>query len=637
MCGICGILYLDKGRLVDENILTQMRDVLSHRGPDDMGLYISGKGKEQREGNGLAVGLGHRRLSIVDLSTGHQPMSNEDGSVWIVCNGEIYNHNELRQELVAKGHRFQTNSDTESIIHLYEDLGVECVPRLRGMFAFALWDDRKKNLLIARDRMGIKPLYYTLFENTLIFASEIKSILKYPDVKPEMNIKGLDLYLSLRYVPGPYTMFKNVEKLLPGHILIAGIDGIKQKKYWDLDFCPTEEKSDEAFMEEFESLLSSSINMRLMSDVPLGVFLSGGIDSSAIVALMSKMVDKPIKTFSVGYDDSPEVNEFQYANYIAERYGTEHHEFVLSPEKFGDFIPKLVWYLDEPIADSAAIPLYFITKLAKEHVTVALSGEGADEILAGYSIYVKMLQIEKLRNIIPPFTLSIFLAIMKKVLLWQNARKYIALTNLPLENRYMGVSSIFNDVLKKQLTNGSYLNGSDHTSTYKFLGNYYSETNDCDIMSRMMHLDSKVWLPDDLLMKADKMTMANSMELRVPFLDHKLVEFAASIPYRLKLKSGKTKFLLKEILVKYLPRSFVYRPKKGFPVPLRKWLKEELYSLSREVILSNRSACSTYLNKVYIEKMLYEHKSGRANYSEEIWSLLVFEYWHSIFINSKIV
>ncbi len=624
MCGICGIFHFEKSRTADDGLLVAMRDLMVHRGPDDAGHYIDGP-----------IGLAHRRLSIIDLSTGHQPMFNEEGTVAIVYNGEVYNYIEIKNELIKKGHNFRTRSDTEVIIHAYEEFGEQCVEKFRGMFAFALWDKRNEKVLIVLDRLGIKPLFYTEVDGTLVFASEIKSILLYPGIERALDFESLDLYLSLRYVPGPLTMFHNIFKLLPGHMMVATPEGTEIRKYWDVEFTPSDTVLGETHLEEFREILEESIRIRLRSDVPLGVFLSGGVDSSSVVALMSQMVSAPIKTFSVGYPEKMADNEFDFARRVADRFHTDHHEFRLSPVDFLDFIPKLVWHLDEPVADSSTIPLYYISKLAREFVTVILSGEGADEILAGYYIYKKMLGIEKLRNL-PLFPLVAgLMTLVRPLLRHQKLAKYAELIRHPIEERYLGVSSVFSDGAKKDLYAANE-NGLRDRSVHQFLQPYYEKTRHCDLLNRTLYLDLKVWLPDDLLMKADKMTMATSMELRVPFLDHRLVEFAATLPTEGKLQNGESKYILKKLMSAYLPESILFRKKKGFPVPIQRWFQSDLQKNLKETLLDSGSACLNFFKREQISRLIALHEAGRGDYSDHLWTLLVFEYWHKMFIEGTL-
>ena len=622
MCGICGILKFDANDSVSPRLLKAMADKISHRGPDDFGYYLEGR-----------VGLGHRRLSIIDLGGGKQPIFNEDGSIVIVFNGEIYNYAELTAELVARGHVFKTRSDTEAIVHAYEEYGDDCVTRLRGMFAFALWDRRKQRLLLVRDRLGIKPLYYHHGRESFVFASEIKALLEAPGIPREVDETALNLYLSLRYVPGPRTMFKDILKLQPGHLLVVDSSGVHIRKYWDIEYSPALPSGVDA-LKEFDRLLEESVRLRLMSEVPLGVFLSGGLDSSAILAVMSRIHQgERIKTFSVGYEGSygreDENNEFEYAQQAARAFGAEHHEFRLNALDFRDFIPQLVWHLDEPLADPSCIPLYFISKLARQYITVVLSGEGADEVLAGYSIYSKMLAIENLRQIPGAGSVAGRLA---SALPGGKVQNYLRMTGMPLSQRYRGVSRGFFPALQARLMGRDARTDASQDAVYD---PYFQAVEHASPLNRMLYVDAKVWLPDDLLLKADKMTMANALELRVPFLDHKLVEFAAQLPGSMKLEGGVGKRILRRSMESILPDSILHRPKKGFPVPTHAWLQGQLKEFTRETLLAPDSACRRYFDPGVLGEIVGGQETGTDRH-QELWTLVIFEFWHRIFIEQRI-
>ncbi|MBI2816616.1 MAG: asparagine synthase (glutamine-hydrolyzing) [Acidobacteria bacterium] len=630
MCGICGIVNFNADEPVDPGLLQRMTDVMVHRGPDDGGVYLDGN-----------VGLGHRRLSIIDLSGGKQPIFNEDGSAVIVFNGEVYNFASLTSELVSQGHTFRTRSDTEAIIHAYEQHGDECVQRLRGMFGFAIWDRAARRMFIARDRLGVKPIYYYQDSNTFAFASELKSLLELPSVPRELDPEALDIYLSLRYVPGPRTMFKNIFKLQPGHTLVCDKNGVRTSKYWDVPYDPDRRADSATCLEEFQELLEESVRLRLIAEVPLGVFLSGGLDSSSILAVMNKITGgERIKTFSVGYQggtaEEQESNEFYYARMAARAFGAEHHEFRVSAPDFGNFIPDLVWHLDEPMADPSCIPLYFISKLARKHITVVLSGEGADETLAGYSIYPKMLALDRAHKFLAPLP-SMLAPYLSHLIPSESYRSYMRMAGLRLESRYYGISRAFRPELKRQLLpHWSRDSRKSEDSVRAVLGAYFRQVRRCAPLDQMLYVDTKVWLPDDILLKADKMTMANSLELRVPFLDHKLVEFAAALAPELKLQGGRGKFILRQAMQGVLPQEILERGKKGFPVPTAEWLRAPLKAMTRDVLLSNDSACRTYLNAKVLERIVDEHERGAVKRDQEIWTLLVFEFWHRLFLERRL-
>lgn len=628
MCGICGIVNFDESAPVDRAVIERMTESIAHRGPDDAGYFVQGQ-----------VGLGHRRLSIIDLSGGGQPIFNEDHSAAIIFNGEIYNYRTLAAGLSAAGHIFKTRSDTETILHAYDEYGDDCVDQLRGMFGFAIWDRAKRRLLLARDRLGVKPVYYYRNDRFLAFASEIKSLLEIESIPREVDPESLDMYLSLRYVPGPRTMFKSIFRLQPGHILVADDSGVQTKKYWDIHYADPEPHSPECLLERFKELLDESVRMRLISEVPLGVFLSGGLDSSAILAMMSRSQQiaggERVKTFSVGYSASgaeeESANEFEYARLAAQSFASDHHEYRLDAKGFADFVPDLVRYLDEPLADPSCIPLYFISKLARERITVVLSGEGADEIFAGYGIYGKMLALDRIYNRSRAFgRIAPWVA---RVAPSERLRHYVRMCGQPLETRYRGVSRGFSAEGKLRLI------GSDRTKRserrlQEIFGGYFDAVKDASPLDQMLYVDAKVWLPDDLLIKADKMTMANGLELRVPFLDHKMVEFAATLPNSSKAggKGGKT--LLRTAMRGVLPDAIIDRPKKGFPIPIGSWLRTSLQQFTRDHLLAPDSACSRYFDRDETARLVREQEQGKVDRSQEIWTLLVFEFWHRHFIQN---
>jgi len=629
MCGICGILNFNESDLVDRAVIERMTESLAHRGPDDAGYFVQGQ-----------AGLGHRRLSIIDLSGGRQPIFNEDRSAAIIFNGEIYNYQALAADLNATGHIFKTRSDTETILHAYEEYGDPCVDRLRGMFGFAIWDRGKRRLLLARDRLGVKPVYYYRNDRFLAFASEIKSLLEIDSIPREVDPESLDMYLSLRYVPGPRTMFKNIFRLQPGHILVADDSGVRTTKYWDIQYQDPEPHSPEYFLERFRELLEESVQLRLISEVPLGVFLSGGLDSSAILAMMGKSRelsgDDRVKTFSVGYDASgaeeETANEFEYARLAAQSFGADHHEYRLDARSFAEFVPDLVSYLDEPLADPSCIPLYFISKLAREHITVVLSGEGADEILAGYGIYGKMLALDRIyENSGALGRLAPWLASFTPS---EKLRHYVRMCGQPLETRYRGVSRGFSAEGKLRLIGGDRMRQSEQR-LQEIFGGYFKAVKGASPLDQMLYVDAKVWLPDDLLIKADKMTMANGLELRVPFLDHKMVEFSATLPNVSKAggKGGKT--LLRTAMRGVLPDAIIDRPKKGFPIPLGSWLRTSLQQFTRDHLLAPDSACSRHFDRDETARLVREQEQGKVDRSQEIWTLLVFEFWHRHFIRNQ--
>jgi asparagine synthase (glutamine-hydrolysing) len=625
MCAICGIVNFNHSEPVDASVVAKMTRTLVHRGPDDAGLFVEGQ-----------VGLGFRRLSIIDLSGGHQPIFNEDGSMAIIFNGEIYNYRDLAPELCAAGHTLKTRSDTETILHAYEEFGDDCVQHLRGMFAFAIWDRKRHRLFMARDRFGVKPLYYYRNARFLAFASEVKALLEIAQVPREIDPDALDQFLSLRYVPGPRTMFKDILRLQPGHTLVVDDRGVHIRKYWDIDYSERSSASPRQIAESFEQLLEESVRLRLIADVPVGVFLSGGLDSSAILATIDKVAPgQRVKTFSIGYPvagpGEEDHCELKYARLAANAFGADHYEYRLTAKDFEGFIPDLVWHLDEPLADPSSIPLHFVSKLASEHVKVVLSGEGADECLAGYGIYSKMLALDRINRNVPG--LGRLARSLARIAPGERLRRYLSMSGQPLEQTYRGVCRGFGAETVRQLIGEDRMHRSDRQVGEVF-GGYFEAVRKASPLNRMLYVDAKIWLPDDLLLKADKMTMANGLELRVPFLDHKLVEFTAALPDDNKLNADGGKSLLRKAMRNVLPKAILERPKKGFPVPIASWLRGPLRQFTRDHLLSGGSACNSYMDYGAITRIVEEHETGRVDRSQEIWTLLVFQFWHQQFIQT---
>jgi asparagine synthase (glutamine-hydrolysing) len=610
MCGINGLFYFDHSRPVEESLIHQMRSVARHRGPDDHGAYVKDN-----------VGLGFNRLSIIDLSGGHQPMSNEDGTVWIIFNGEIYNFQSLYQDLVSRGHRFRTHSDTETIVHAWEEYGESCVEKLRGMFAFVVWDERRQILFGTRDRVGIKPFYYYADHERFAFASEIKSLLEIPDIPCEVNTGAIGEFLRRRYIIAPNTILRGVHKLQPGHSITVTAQGVKVKRYWDVPLGEPVNISEAEAIEQTGSILQEALRMHLVADVPLGAFLSGGLDSSCVVGLMAKLGVADIKTFSIGYD-SPE-SELGYARIVAQHFHTDHHEFHLTPVAFRDILPRIVWYMDEPVGDTASIPLFYLSEFARRKVTVALSGEGSDELFGGYPIYARMLGFEKANRV--PFARAAG-SVLSRFAGDTKVRKYADMLGRPLEWRYGGVGGLFSSEQAHRLCPSNPFIIDSVAATYE-------RSAGLDALARMSYLDIKTWLADDLLVKADRMSMAHSLELRVPFLDHHLIEFAARLPQHFKVNGGTTKYLLKKVAEPLLPREIVYREKKGFPVPTKSWFRADLAGFARETLLASTGAAREFLSAGEIEHVLDSH--NREDRSDQIFSLLVFQLWHQQFIQNR--
>jgi asparagine synthase (glutamine-hydrolysing) len=588
-----------------------MREASRHRGPDDVGVYLDGN-----------VGLGFNRLSIIDLSGGHQPMSNEDGTVWIVFNGEIYNFGELRDTLLSKGHRFETRSDTETIVHAWEEYGENCVERLRGMFAFVIWDSRRRVLFGARDRIGIKPFYYYADNDVFAFASELKSLLEVQDIPRRLDLASLEQYLRHRYVIAPHTVLDRVCKLPPAHWIKVDQSGISVQRYWNLPLTEPRRIGLKDALEEFDALIQETMRQHLVADVPLGAFLSGGLDSSAVVALMAKLGVADIKTFSIGYN-SPE-SELPFARVVAEHFRTDHHELVLDPEKFQEFLPRIIGYMDEPVADEAALPLYFVSQLARQRVTVALSGEGSDEIFSGYPMYHVMLALEQINRIpLAGFTGKVIETTAGEGKL----RKYARMLGVPLEARYGGVSTgLSREQISRLMVERS---GEDRDALS--VGEAYRESRGLPVLSRMSCVDLKTWLPSNLLVKADRMSMANSLELRVPFLDHKVVEFAFTLPPELKIHRRYRKYLLRKYMDPMLPAEIIHRPKRGFPVPTSGWFRGSLADFARETLRAAGSLSDSVFSRSEIEQILKLHQ--HQDQSAQIYSLLVAELWQRTYLH----
>ena len=603
MCGIVGFSWNNK------NLLKKMIKSVAHRGPDEFGYYLDDK-----------ISLGHQRLKVIDLKSGRQPIHNEDDCIQIVFNGEIYNYLDLRNDLEKKGHRFYTNTDTEVIVHSYEEWGINCVNYFNGMFAFAIWDSTYKKLFLARDRLGIKPLYYYFDGDKFIFASEIKAILEYEGIEREVDLNALNEYFTYRYVPTNRTMIKNIYKLLPGHILIFKNNEINVSRYWDLKESITN-NSESYYTSKLRELLRESVKIRLMSDVPLGVYLSGGIDSSCIVALMSEIRDN-IKTFSVGFGSEGE-SEVDYARFVSEYFGTEHHEINVNEEDL-KILPEMVWHLDEPIADAATLPTYVISRFAKKEVTVVLAGEGGDELFAGYDNYKIMMLGHKFSKTIPDFLKPKISKVSKYFSDHSNAKRVFDLMCAKDEyERYSDVISLFNENEMNKL-------GFNKENSSN---NYFP--NNMKLLNKLLYFGINTWLPNDFLMKADKMTMAHAIEERVPLLDHNIAEFSFTLPTNLKLRGMSGKYIFKKAMVGILPKRIIYRRKHGYNAPMDYWFKHSLKDVLAQLL--DESSHNLY-NKENAMNLLKEFqrsgKSYKMNFynAQKLWSILIFEMWHKMFI-----
>jgi asparagine synthase (glutamine-hydrolysing) len=629
MCGICGKVYFDRSRKVDKNLITKMTSVLHHRGPDDQGVYVN-----------KYVGLGHQRLSIIDVSSaGRQPMCNEDGSIWIVFNGEIYNFEELREQLELKGHVFTSNTDTETIIHLYEEEGTDCLHNLRGMFAFAIWDQRCERLFLARDRAGKKPLVYAQKDGAFLFASEIKSLLQDPSVTPQVHIEALHHYLTYQYVPSPWTMFQGIHKLPNAHSLVLQNGNIAVQSYWHLSYAKKLQLPHlNDYKEQFMELFKEAVKICLRSDVPLGAFLSGGIDSSATVAIMSQFMTQPVKTFSIGFEEA-DFSEVKYASQVAKKYKTDHTEFIVKPDAM-KVLPKLVWHYNEPFADSSAIPTYYVSKLTREHVTVALNGDGGDESFAGYERYLA----DKLAGYfvkLPPFvrdnilkkTFNLLPHIENRRSFIRRLKRFINGISESPERRYVRWLCYFDNEMKQDLYCRDFMKKVSNIDSVDIVVDWYGKSDGDNFLDRTLFVDVMSYLPDDLLVKVDVVSMANSLEARSPFLDHKLMEFAAAIPSHLKLNGVQSKYLLKKAFQGLLPYDILYRRKMGFGVPIDKWFRRELKTMVHEILFEKRTAQRGYFKESAVKLLLDEHMTKRADHSYRIWALLFLELWHRMFID----
>jgi asparagine synthase (glutamine-hydrolysing) len=633
MCGICGKLYFDSTRRVNTELLDRMMDAISHRGPDGQGKYSAGP-----------VGLGHTRLAIIDLCTGDQPMTNEDGTIWLVYNGEVYNFHELREELIGKGHTFRSSSDTEVIIHLYEEYGGDCVKRLRGMFAFALWDDGAKTLFLARDRVGIKPLYYVNTGKALLFASEIKSILCDPEVQREVDPRAIHRFLTFLYLPGNETLVKGIHKLEPGHYMIAKEGRVTCHQYWDLNFkaVANHQSIDEA-CHDLRQLLGKTVRDHMISDVPLGVLLSGGVDSTVVLNCAAQETSKRINTFTIGFSGEEFDDERPFARLAAERFGTEHHEITISAQDFSGFLPTYVRHMEEPVCEAPAIALHYVAKLARQHVTVVLSGEGGDEAFAGYQTYRNLLLLERMKGIAGPFKgmMGLGMGCFGGLNGFGRFKKYAPLCNTPLAAYYysrVGTPFSYFNLHRRELCTDDFFASVDVEGCSDFVCELFKQVDrqatPQPVLHRMLYVDTKTWLPDDLLIKADKMTMANSLELRVPLLDHPVLEFAAGLPPHFKVKGWNTKRVLKEAFKERIPREVIERRKTGLPVPLRRWMRDDLGAFVREVVLSESSLSRGYFRKSGIELFL-QRNARDGGLMKEVFALLTLELWHREFMDSQ--
>jgi asparagine synthase (glutamine-hydrolysing) len=631
MCGICGVYEYENHAPVDRDVLSNMLTVIRHRGPDDFGVHFD---------RDLAVGM--RRLSIIDLDRGKQPISNEDGTIVTVFNGEIYNYRELRKQLESRGHLLTTASDTEVIVHLYEDFGEDCVHHLRGMFGFAVWDNRRRKLFVARDRLGIKPLYYTHAGGRLVFASEIKAILEHPATQAHLNAEGLSNFLSLKYVPAPQTMFEGICALPPGCSLTCDAHGVTVRRYWDLSFANQNKGylSEPAYAEQLEAMLRESVELHLVSDVPFGAFLSGGLDSSTIVALMSQFLNEPVKTYAVGFEGDAEVEAFSelpYARMVAKKYQTDHHEAIIHARDLINLSEKVVWHLDQPIADDACLANFMVAELASRDVKMVLTGEGGDELFAGYARYAGE-RLSPLFQRIPQAAKFGALRLSGHVPgLRRQKLALFALCQAGEVNRLVNWFPLFNSEAKRSLLSDDFrqsisVNESPASAVFS---EHLARTDASNPLNRMLYVDTKLWLPDDLLARGDKTSMAASLEARVPLLDHKLVEFAATLPPQLKVKGLTRKYLLRKVAKSLLPAEIIRRKKKGFPMPMSLWFRKEARSFLRDALSPSALRRRGLFNPTFVEKLQSEHETGFADHGSILWGLLSVELWQRAFLDSR--
>lgn len=630
MCGIAGAIWTRPELAIEPPVLARMTEALRHRGPDDQGLYQESYRLRPPYEAQPGIALGHRRLSIIDVASGHQPLANENETIWTVFNGEIYNFADLRRRLEGSGHRFRTNSDTETIVHLYEDEGPACFEHLAGMFSIAIWDSVRRRLVLGRDRLGKKPLVYRAEPGRLLFASELKSLLQVPGMPRDVDLAAIDEYLTYQYVPHPNTIFKGFKKLPPGHWLIWQDDEITIKPYWQPDFTFEQLTTESNAVTRIRELLTAAVKTRLQSEVPLGAFLSGGVDSSLIVALMQQQSSMPVKTFTIGfpikeYDESP------YAERVAKHLGTEHQTLHVDPDAV-KILPRLAYHYDEPFGDSSAVPTWYVSQLTREHVTVALSGDGGDELFAGYSRYRAVALAGWFDRV--PFMRSLFATGLWQMLpssarqksKLRQFKRFASSLNLPPERRYLDWISIFNEARRGELYNEDFVSQLPNCDPAGFLLNAWKRTKGRDAVSAASLTDLVTYLPCDLMMKVDIASMAHGLEVRAPFLDHRLVEFAATLPARFKYRNSRGKWLLQRAFGDLLPREVWQRPKMGFGVPLDHWFRNELKPLLRETLLEGQGV-QRWFRREAVEELINAHNESRFDHSARLWSLLMLELW----------
>ena len=622
MCGIAGIYNFREGQPVEQGYIQRMVATMKHRGPDDEGFYINGP-----------VGIGMARLSIIDVEGGHQPIHNEDGAIWVVFNGEIYNFPELKQKLLSKGHTFYTRSDTEVIVHAYEEWEDDCLLRFNGIFGIAIWDGKSQRLLLARDPFGVKPLYYLADSQRLIFASEAKAILADREINREVDLEALDLYLTFRFVPSPHCLFKGFRKIQPGHKLVCQANGISVERYYHAKPRIESALTEDDYINLLAERLEQAVSRQMISDVPVGALLSGGIDSAAVVAIMTKYTDLPVKTFTIGFRGDYDANELKEARSTARLFGTEHHEVILDSPDFQQWLKTAIWYLDEPNCSTSALPMYFVSKLAHDHVKVVLSGQGADEPHCGYHRYIGERYSAAYRNIPGPLRHYVLGPLVEALPRQERLKRAVRSLGIrrPSE-RFVRVYEVFSDNMKKDLWYDGYRHQVPNNLAERIV-EYWRQGTECmDSLGQMAYVDARLSLSDDLLLYGDKMSMATSVEARVPFLDLDYMEAAEALPARFRIRGFTRKYIHKKVVKKWLPEEVIQRKKKGFETPMNGWLRSELSGYVRETLLSPSSGCLAFFRKEAIDRMVTDHMRGRFDYQRQLYALLVFEIWHEQFI-----
>lgn len=625
MCGICGVFDF-AGRAVDPGLLEKMTASIRHRGPDGVGSYHS-----------AGIGLGHRRLSIIDLEGGSQPLTNEDSRLQVIFNGEIYNFIELREELEKAGHVFKTRSDTEVIVHGYEEWGLGCVKRFNGIFAFALWDSNLRRLFLARDHLGVKPLYYTLLGNRLLFASEIKALLADPECPREVDVKALGKLFTLRYVPSPDTLFHRIKKLPPGHLMVVAMDALQVQRYWDWKPQIRSDADEGTLVEAYQSLVEDVVKLQMRSDVPVGLFLSSGIDSGALLALMGTFTAAPVRTFTIGFEEGERSNETEDARKMAQRFGADHTEMIVGPKDYEKYYERYLWDLEEPVGNETAAAFYFVSMLASQKVKVALTGQGADEPWAGYHRYLGV-KLSEIYSHLPSFmTKGIAPRVAERFTRDERIRRgLLSLHEKDVLTRFVKIYSFFSTSMKERLFQPWLRQeiSADGYEAREALRRLHADVEHLDPLAQILYIDTRASLPDDLLMVADKTSMANSIEARVPFLDYRLVEFIETLPSNLKLRGFAGKYLHKKAVEKWLPTQVVYRKKKGFANPVSEWMRDRMRRYVRDCLFSKRAAVGKYFNRDYMEEIVSNHEANRQDFWRHIYLLISFEMWHETFIST---